>query len=173
MLRLAAPVLLLLAGAAAADVPAPLLADELPLNELAVDELVIHKAARTLDLIAGGRLVRRITGIQLGREPLGRKRFEGDGRTPEGRYLIDWGNAGSAYHLSLHISYPNAADAAFAAAQGRSPGGAILLHGQPNDWTGPGRVPGDWTAGCIALTNAEIEDLWQRVGDGTPIVIAP
>ena len=163
MLRLAAPVLLVLAGAAAADAPV------MP----QVDELIVHKASRTLDLHAGGQLVRRITGIQLGSAPLGPKRFQGDGRTPEGAYVIDWGNDASAYHLSLHISYPNQADAAFAAAQGRSPGGAIFLHGQPNDWAGPGRVPGDWTAGCIALSDAEIEELWQRVPDGTPIVIEP
>lgn len=167
LLRLAAPVLLLLAGPVAgragADSPA------LP----PVDELVVHKADRTLELFAGGGLVGRITGIQLGPAPSGPKHFAGDGRTPEGRYVVDWGNDASAYHLSLHISYPSAADVAFAAAQGRSPGGAIFLHGQPNDWNGPGRVPGDWTAGCIALTDAQIEDLWQRVPDGTPIRIEP
>ena len=168
LLRLAAPVLLTLAGAAVA-VRAGADSPTLP----QVDALVVHKAVRTLELFAGGELVGRITGIQLGPAPSGPKRFAGDGRTPEGRYVVDWGNDASAYHLSLHISYPSAADAAFAAAQGRSPGGAIFLHGQPNDWTGLGRVPGDWTAGCIALTDAQIEDLWQRVPDGTPILIEP
>ena len=161
--RLAAAALLLLASAAGADRP----------DWPEADEVVVRKAARTLELYAQGQVIRRITGIQLGREPLGPKRFEGDGRTPEGRYTVDWGNEASGYHLSLHISYPDAADSAFAAAQGRSAGGAIFLHGQPNDWAGPERVPGDWTAGCIALSDAEIEELWQRVSDGTPIRIEP
>ncbi len=160
--RLAA-VLLLLADAAGAELPEAAVADE----------VIVHKAARTLELVAEGQVIRRIAGIQLGREPIGPKRFEGDGRTPEGRYTVDWGNPDSSYHLSLHISYPDAVDSAFAAAQGRSAGGAIFLHGQPNDWTGPGRVPGDWTAGCIALSDAEMEELWQRVPDGTPIRIEP
>ena len=137
------------------------------------DLIVVHKAERTLELYADGRVIRRIAGIQLGSDPLGPKRFEGDGRTPEGRYVIDRGNEASAYHLALHISYPSAADAAYAAGQGRSVGGAVFIHGQPNDWAGPGRVPGDWTAGCIALSDTEIEELWQRVPDGTPIRIEP
>lgn len=168
MLRLAAPLVLLAAGAAGADSPIQPGADLGP-----VDQVIVRKAARQLDLVVDGRVVRRITGIQLGRQPLGPKRFEGDGRTPEGRYVIDWGNPASAYHLSLHISYPAPADTAYAAAHGASPGGAIFLHGQPSGWTGPGRMPGDWTAGCIALDNAEIEALWQQVPDGTPIDIQP
>ena len=137
------------------------------------DAVVVHKSARALDLYANGQLIRHIGGIQLGSQPVGAKRFTGDGRTPEGRYLIDWGNESSAYHLSLHISYRGADDIASAAARGSNPGGAIFLHGQPNDWVGPGRVPGDWTAGCIALSDAEIEELWQQVPDGTPIEIYP
>ena len=95
-----------------------------------------------------------------------------DERTPEGSYTIDYRNPHSAYHLSLHISYPDAAAKAFAARSGRSPGGDIFIHGQPNELS-LGRVPGDWTDGCIALSNQEIEALWQAVGDGTPIEIRP
>ena len=86
--------------------------------------------------------------------------------------MIDYGNEHSAYHLSLHISYPNAADRAFAAARGRSPGGMIFIHGQPNSLQN-GRISGDWTDGCIALSNEEIEQLWALVSDGTPIELTP
>ncbi|NLR71179.1 L,D-transpeptidase family protein [Novosphingobium sp. ERN07] len=131
----------------------------------------VEKAARRLLLLdATGVVLRRFDGIQLGDAPQGHKRFEGDERTPEGRYVIDHGNPQSAYHLSLHISYPNAADKDFAESQGKSPGGQIFIHGQPN-WIKIGRVPGDWTDGCIALSNEEIEELWSLVGDGTPIEI--
>jgi len=135
------------------------------------DQIVIDKSARTLTLLANSRPLRVIGGIQLGDAPQGHKRFQGDERTPEGRYLIDWGNPGSSYHLSLHISYPNAADEAYAASQGRSAGGMIMIHGQPNGMAG--RMQGDWTDGCIALANEEIEYLWQVVPDGTVIDILP
>ena len=136
------------------------------------DLVVVDKSARTLAVYAGGRLVRAYRGVQLGDAPEGHKRFEGDERTPEGRYTIDARNPASAYHLSLHISYPNPADRAYALQRGRSPGGEIFIHGQPN-WLPAGRLPGDWTDGCIALSNAEIELLWQVVPDGTPIEIRP
>lgn len=142
----------------------------------AVDYVRVEKAARTMTLYSEGRSVRTITGLQLGDAPTGPKRFEGDERTPEGRYTIDYGNRDSGYHLSLHISYPNARDAAYARSQGRSPGGAIFIHGQPNDWLGSAsgsRVPGDWTDGCIAVSNAQIEMLWNAVLDGATIDILP
>jgi hypothetical protein len=92
----------------------------------------VEKAARRLTLLdADGRPLRVFTGLQLGPHPVGPKHFEGDGRTPEGHYTIDRGNPRSAYHLSLHISYPDASDRAYAAAAGRAPGGEIFLHGQP------------------------------------------
>ena len=136
------------------------------------DFVLVDKSDRTLTLYARGSAVKTYSGIQLGDEPLGHKRFEGDERTPEGRYRIDARNPASAYHLSLRISYPDAADRAFAAAQGRSPGGDIFIHGQPNRLPA-GRMPGDWTDGCIALSNQEIEELWGAVADGTPIEIRP
>ena len=162
-LRLAVLALTLLAGAASGQSPMVL---------PPIDHIVVRKAARTMELYAGGRLAHTIAGVQLGDAPAGPKRFEGDERTPEGRYTIDYGNPDSAYHLSLHISYPNAHDRAAAASQGRSPGGLIFIHGQPNDWPA-GRVPGDWTDGCIAVSDAEIEALWEAVGDGASIDILP
>ena len=158
MFRPSLAALLLVAGPAAAQAPP-------------VDFVRVDKSERTLTLYAAGRPVRTITGIQLGDAPVGPKRFEGDERTPEGRYTIDYGNPNSAYRLSLHISYPNAADVAYARARGRSPGGLIFIHGQPNGYAG--RVEGDWTDGCIALSDGEIEELWSLVGDGTPIEIVP
>ena len=152
--------LLVVAAPAAAQEPAP-----------DIDLVRVEKAARTLTLYHRGRPVRTFTGIQLGDAPVGHKRFQGDERTPEGRYVIDYGNAQSSYHLSLHISYPNATDSAYARSHGRSPGGDIFIHGQPNGYGG--RVEGDWTDGCIAVTDAEIEELWSLVGDGTEIEILP
>ena len=136
-----------------------------------VDLVRVDKSQRTLTLYAAGEAVRIYRGIQLGDEPVGPKRFRGDERTPEGRYTIDYGNDRSAYHLSLHVSYPAAADVAYARARGRSPGGDIFIHGQPNGYGG--RVDGDWTDGCIALADAEIDEVWSLVGDGTPIEIVP
>lgn len=137
-----------------------------------VDFVLVEKAARRLTLYSHGTPVRVFSGVQLGSQPLGPKHFEGDGRTPEGRYVIDYGNPASAYHLSLHISYPSAADTAFARARGRAAGGMIMIHGQPNNWP-TSRAPGDWTDGCIALSNAEMDAVWGSVGDGTPIEIRP
>ena len=131
----------------------------------------VHKAARTLEVWAGSQQLLTITGIQLGRDPHGAKQFEGDGRTPEGRYLIDWRNPHSAYHLSLHVSYPSAQETVAARAAGRNAGGMIMIHGQPNGYSG--RVSGDWTDGCIAVSDVEIEALWDIVPDGSVIEILP
>lgn len=152
--------LLLLTGAA------PELSPSLP----EIDLIRVHKAQRSMELYADGQIAGVIENIQLGDAPVGPKHFEGDERTPEGRYRIDWGNPDSGYHLSLHISYPDAQDIAYAAAHGRSPGGMIMIHGQPNSLPF-GRVPGDWTDGCIAVTNEEMDALWDAVPDGTPIEI--
>ena len=137
-----------------------------------VDRLLVDKSDRVLIAFAGNREVVRYTGIRFGDAPQGHKQFEGDERTPEGRYTINGRNPKSAYHLSLRISYPNAADRAYAKARGRSPGGDIFIHGQPNAWPGPA-IARDWTDGCIALSNAEIKQLWDIVPDGIPITIRP
>ena len=153
--------LLLLTGAATPE-PAP--------HYPEVDHIRVDKSDRTMTLYGTDGSVNTIGHIQLGAAPAGAKQFEGDERTPEGRFTIDYGNPGSAYHLSLHISYPRAQDTAYAQQHGRSPGGLIFIHGQPNNWPA-GRVPGDWTDGCIALANDQIEALWAAVPDGTPIDI--
>jgi murein L,D-transpeptidase YafK len=162
-LRLAPLGLLILVGAARAEAPRAL---------PAVDYLRVDKTARTISLYSAGRQVHTIEHIQLGDAPVGAKRFQGDERTPEGRYTIDYGNPDSAFYLSLHISYPSDADREYAAALGKNPGGAIFIHGQPNDWSS-GRVPGDWTDGCIAVSNAEIALMWDAVIDGAVIDILP
>lgn len=105
----------------------------------------------------------------------GPKRQEGDERTPEGLYRIDWRNPNSVAHLSLHISYPDAEDRARAGAAGVAPGGSIMIHGLPNGWGFLGALHRrlDWTDGCIGVTNAEMREIWALVPDGTPIRIAP
>lgn len=155
--------LLLFTGAAT---PTP------PLSYPEVDRIVVEKAARKMTLYGFDGSVTVISGIQLGDAPVGPKQFEGDEKTPEGKFTIDYGNPNSSYHLSLHIDYPRAEHKAYAKAQGRSAGGLIMIHGQPNSLPA-GRMPGDWTDGCIALSNAEMDALWEAVGDGTPIEIRP
>jgi murein L,D-transpeptidase YafK len=164
MLRCAGTYMLLLLTGAAQAAP--------PLAYPEVDHIVVAKAARTMTLFGVDGSLTVIDHIQLGGDPVGPKHFQGDRRTPEGRYTIDYGNPNSAYHLALHISYPRASDTAYAAARGRSAGGLIMIHGQPNEWPA-GRVPGDWTDGCIALSDQQIEALWEAVPDGTEIVIVP
>lgn len=136
------------------------------------DYLIVDKSERMLVAYDDGKPIRAYRGLQFGDAPMGHKRFQGDERTPEGVYRIDWRNPQSAYHLSLRISYPNANDLAFASQYGRSAGGDIFIHGQPNRLL-TGRMRGDWTDGCIALSNQEIEELWRIVPDGTPIEIRP
>jgi len=138
------------------------------------DKIVVHKAERRLDLLRGGQVIKTYH-IALGRHPLGQKIEEGDGRTPEGTYFIDRRNEASDYHLALHISYPDQFDMRRAAAHHVSPGGAIMIHGQPSYLTPADRLhlKQDWTAGCIALSNADIDELWRLVDDGVPVDIYP
>jgi murein L,D-transpeptidase YafK len=134
-----------------------------------VNRVVVHKGRRELVLLHGASVVRSYR-IALGRDPLGHKQQEGDGRTPEGRYTIDRRNPKSAYHLSLHISYPNETDRERAAAAGVDPGRDIMIHGMPND----GRAcAGDWTQGCIAVTDSEMDEIWELVPDGSAVEIYP
>lgn len=138
------------------------------------DRIVVRKKARKLMLYRGGDKLAEY-GIALGGAPAGHKQKEGDERTPEGEYLIDWRNEKSGYYKSLHISYPNKTDKARAEARGESPGGLIMIHGQKNrfGWLAPLTQRADWTDGCIAVTNREMEEIWRSVDDGTPIVIEP
>ena len=138
------------------------------------DRVVVRKSERRLVLLREGRKIAEY-GIALGGAPEGHKQKEGDERTPEGEYVIDWRNEKSGYYKSLHISYPNEADKARAKARGESPGGLIMIHGQKNrfGWLAPLTQRADWTDGCIAVTNREMEEIWRSVDDGTPIVIEP
>lgn len=128
----------------------------------------VHKADRKLFLISNGTLLKSYD-IELGGQPMGKKQFEGDGKTPEGAYSISHRNPNSSYYLSIRISYPNDEDRAFALANTQQPGGDIFIHGRPSGK----RVRGDWTAGCIAVTNKEIEQIYSMVPPGTPINIFP
>lgn len=133
-----------------------------------VTQIQVHKADRKLYLLNNETTLKSYD-IGLGFAPVGPKQFEGDGKTPEGQYFISYKNPESAYHLSLKISYPNEADIAFAESQGKSPGGDIVIHGGPRE---PTRKR-DWTWGCIALTDREIEVVYSMVKTGTPIYILP
>ncbi len=137
-----------------------------------VDRIVIDKGLRTMAVYRDGEIQKRY-GIALGFAPEGDKLQEGDGRTPEGIYRIDRRNAQSSFHLSLGIDYPRAEDRAEAAANGVSPGGDIFIHGQPNRVQDNMMIPGDWTAGCVALTNAEIQELFRYTPIGTEVEIRP
>ena len=138
------------------------------------DRIVVDKSDHRLDLVADGQVVRSFR-ISLGSHPTGDKVQQGDKKTPEGHYVIDWRIPDSRYYRALHISYPNAADLADARRRGVDPGGMIMIHGLPDSDTGNGEgyVGMDWTDGCIALTNEEIDQLWEVVKDGTPIEIVP
>lgn len=138
------------------------------------DSVLVDKENRKMYLISDGEKYREYD-ISLGDNPTGHKQQEGDERTPEGNYTIDYRNPNSSYHLSLHITYPNAVDIESAKERGVSPGGDIFIHGLPNGlgWM-PSRFEGiDWTDGCIAVTNKEIKEIWALVENGTPIEILP
>ncbi len=139
-----------------------------------VTSLVINKGARKLYLLHNEQILKEYK-IDLGFAPNGTKTKKGDGRTPEGTYLIDRRNPRSRYHLSLGISYPNSADIAQAKAAGVDPGGDIFIHGQPNRRSERKRAKktADWTAGCIAVKNEEIEEIYAMVNEGTVITLRP
>lgn len=138
------------------------------------DTVLILKRDHVLELLAGGKVIRRYK-VALGSGGLAAKEREGDGRTPEGRYVIDSRNAASQYHKALHISYPNADDRRRAARLGVRPGGAVMIHGLPNGkgFIGPAHRLYDWTLGCVAVTDAEIDEIWNLVPVGTPVEIRP
>ena len=139
-----------------------------------VDQIVVEKRDRRLSLWYAGFSVREFR-VALGHSPVGHKRGRGDGRTPEGRYSIDGRNPKSRFRRSLHISYPSRADEIEASRAGVSTGGAIMIHGLPASagWIGKHHAGFDWTQGCIAVTNEEIDEIWELVSDGTPIEIRP
>lgn len=135
-----------------------------------VDLVVVMKASRVLYLYADGNMVDQFP-IALGKNPIGTKRRRGDNRTPEGIYQLDWRNPDSIFHRSIHVSYPSPRDVARAAERGVDPGDMIMIHGEP-DYDDRERE-GDWTNGCIAVSNDAINEIWSRVSDGTRIHIYP
>jgi len=136
------------------------------------DKVVVLKSYRKLLLMRGDEVLKTYF-VSLGENPVGPKIRQGDNKTPEGTYILDRHNANSQYHRSIHISYPNGDDLARAKKLGVSPGGELFIHGLPNDFHGHSEALGDWTEGCIAVTNAEIDEIWRAVADGTPIEIKP
>ena len=134
-----------------------------------VTRIVVFKGQRRMHLLHHSQVLESYD-FELGFAPYGHKEQEGDGRTPEGTYIIDRRNPNSSFYLSIGISYPNAADIARAKELGVRPGGDIFIHGQPN---GKRERGDDWTAGCIAVKNREMRDIYNMVRDGTPISIYP
>ncbi|EXJ15711.1 L,D-transpeptidase family protein [Imhoffiella purpurea] len=141
-----------------------------------VDKVVVRKSIRQLQLVSGGQVVRKYR-ISLGGSPVGHKYREGDQRTPVGDYTLNWRNPNSNYYKAIHISYPSDRDRMVSRQLGYSPGGMIMIHGLPNYVLSEdlrkqyaGR---DWTHGCIAVQNHEIDEIWRLVPDGTPIQILP
>jgi murein L,D-transpeptidase YafK len=138
------------------------------------DSILILKKDHVLELLKGGKVIRTYK-VALGSGGLAPKEREGDGRTPEGHYIIDSRYAESHYHKALHVSYPNEEDRKRAARLGVSPGGAIMIHGLPNGMGSIGAAHRlyDWTLGCIAVTDEEIDEIWNLVPVGTPVEIRP
>jgi murein L,D-transpeptidase YafK len=139
-----------------------------------VGQVLVKKKQRRLYLLDGDEVVRSYR-IGLGDNPSGHKLYEGDERTPEGEYTLDWRNPHSDFYKSIHISYPNERDRELASAWGLDPGGSIMIHGLPNDAEDMefAYLGLDWTDGCIAVSNDEMDEIWQLVSDGTPIRILP
>lgn len=138
------------------------------------DRVLVLKSERALVLLRDGKPLKRYR-IALGRDPQGPKQRQGDSRTPEGRYRVDARNSASRFHLALHISYPDAADRRRARRKGVPPGGDIMIHGMRNGfgWIGTLHRLVDWTDGCIAVTDREMDEIWRAVPVGTPVEIRP
>lgn len=139
-----------------------------------VDRVVVMKKERRLLLIRNGEVLKSYR-VALGKNPVGPKMRQGDRRTPEGSYVVDYRKSRSRFYKALHISYPNASDLAQARKTGVAPGGDIMIHGLPEGYEDLGEFQAtvNWTKGCIALSNTEMDELWQLVPDGTPIEIKP
>ncbi len=152
----------------------PAVASDVSLSPAVVaDRVVVLKGERKLMLMKDGQAL-KVYHVSLGANPVGPKIHQGDHKTPEGEYVLDRHNSKSQYYRSIHISYPSSADRERAHRLGLSPGGDVFVHGLPNDYkAAPNEDPGDWTDGCIAVTDAEMDEIWRAVPDGTPIEIKP
>jgi murein L,D-transpeptidase YafK len=139
-----------------------------------VEKVLVVKGKRILILMRDGEILKAYR-IALGRQPVGHKIQSGDKRTPEGSYILDSRNPNSRFHRALHLSYPSESDISNARKLGVSPGGDIMIHGLSGSLSVLGKLhrSRDWTDGCIAVTNEEIEEIWCLVPDGTPIEIRP
>jgi|SRR5690606_13934817 len=138
------------------------------------DYVLVKKSERKIFLMRGGAPFKTFP-ISLGLRPVGHKVHEGDLRTPEGLYVLDWRNSHSKFYKSIHISYPSSEDLVRASEVGKSPGGMVMIHGLPNlvDLEEKLYLGWDWTEGCIAVSNRAMDEIWKSVGDGTPILILP
>jgi murein L,D-transpeptidase YafK len=136
--------------------------------------VLVEKREHSLTLLDHGKVLKKYR-VAFGGDPIGAKARQGDHKTPEGMYQLDRRNAHSRFYRSIHISYPNAQDRARAHEAGVAAGGDVMIHGLPNGygWLGSGHRARDWTDGCIAVTNAEMDEIWNAVPDGTPIEIRP
>jgi murein L,D-transpeptidase YafK len=141
---------------------------------LHAERVLVLKKERTLQLLSGGKVIKSYK-VALGGNPIGPKTRQGDHKTPEGVYVLDRRNAHSQFHRAIHISYPNERDRAEARKLKVSPGGDVFVHGLPNGYrfVGAAHRLKDWTDGCVAVTDEEIEEIWRAVPDGTPIEIRP
>jgi murein L,D-transpeptidase YafK len=145
-----------------------------PAKIIHADKVVVIKKKRLLLLFKDGEILREYR-VAIGRNPVGTKTRQGDNKTPEGEYILDRRNPHSKFYRSIHISYPNADDINRAQKNGVAPGNDIMIHGLPRNYGDVGALHTvtDWTRGCIAVTNAEIDEIWSFVPDGTPIEIRP
>jgi murein L,D-transpeptidase YafK len=143
-------------------------------HPLQADRVIVLKKQRILQLVSRGEVIKSYK-VALGGDPVGTKTQQGDHKTPEGLYVLDSRNAHSQFYKSIHISYPNAQDRAEARKRGVSPGGYVFVHGLPNGYRfmGASHRLKDWTDGCIAVTDQEMDEIWKAVADGTPIEIRP
>jgi murein L,D-transpeptidase YafK len=156
-------ILLLLMGMLAAET-----------EPIKADQVIVVKSQRTMTLLAHDKVLRTYK-VALGGTPVGLKERQGDHKTPEGHYVLDRRNAHSRFYKSIHVSYPSAKDKQRAGQHGADPGGDIMIHGLPNGfgWLAATHLALDWTDGCIAVTDAEMHEIWALVPDGTPIEIRP
>ena len=145
-----------------------------PVWGLEIDRVVVQKSKEKMFLVSQGERVREYE-IILGWDPEGHKRRQGDGRTPEGIYILDYKKADSSFYKAIHISYPNEDDRAWARKRGLDPGGLIMIHGRKNGVSRAAREARKytWTNGCIEVTNKEMDEIWGLVETGTPIEIRP
>jgi murein L,D-transpeptidase YafK len=141
---------------------------------LQADRVLVLKKERTLQLIRGGKVIKSYK-VALGGNPIGPKTRQGDHKTPEGTYVLDFRNAHSQFYKSIHISYPNERERAAARKMGVLAGGDVFVHGLPRGYgfVGASHRLKDWTDGCVAVTDEEMDEIWLAVADGTPIEIRP